>query len=213
MGRIIRLHGDPHEQAETLLPWYAVGGLDPVDRAKLEAHLADCAGCRAELERDHRLRAAIKALPLDSEAGWAGLRSRLEAGERPRADVKGRRWPIWRAGAEPRRLGWFLAAQTALVLVLAVAATPGETPALYRTLGRAPAGPAGNVIVIFRPDTREADLRNTLNAVGARLIDGPTAADAYVLQVPAGHRAAVLTSLRKRHEIVVAEPVDPRPAS
>jgi anti-sigma factor RsiW len=206
MAGIIRLHGDPHEEAEKLLPWYATGGLDAVDRAKLEAHLADCAECRAELERDHKLGAAIKALPLDSEAGWAGMRGRLEVGLRRRADAEERRPSIRR---QPRRLGWFLAAQTALVLVFALVAMPVDKPALYLTLGAASAAPAGNVIVIFRPDTREADLRGTLNAVGARVIDGPTAADAYVLRVPAAHRASALTHLRARREIVLAEPIGP----
>jgi anti-sigma factor RsiW len=211
MGRIIRLHGDPHEEAERLLPWYAIGRLDAPDRAKVEAHLADCAACRAELEQEHKLRAAIVALPLASEAGWAGLRARLETAEpapmpRPRA-------PFWRRAATPARMGWFLSAQAALIALFALIATPGSQPALYQTLGTPRAAPAGNLIVIFRPDTREADLRGTLNAVGARVVDGPTAADAYVLQVPAARRAATLASLRARREIVLAEPIDAGPSS
>jgi len=33
-------------------------------------------------------------------------------------------------------------------------------------------------MVIFRPETREADLRETCAPVIARLVDGPTASDA-----------------------------------
>ena len=64
------------------------------------------------------------------------------------------------------------------------------------------------MIVTFRPDTSEQDLRNTLNESHARLVDGPTAADAYVLHVPAAERAAALVKLRQRANIVLAEPID-----
>ena len=40
MGNIINLHDDPHVEVEKLLPWYVTGQIDPVDRAKVEGHLA-----------------------------------------------------------------------------------------------------------------------------------------------------------------------------
>ena len=42
----------------------------------------------------------------------------------------------------------------------------------------------------------------------ARLVDGPTQADAYVLQIPAARRELALATLRARHEIVLAQPID-----
>jgi hypothetical protein len=47
-----------------LLAEYAAGVLDSVDRSRVEAHLADCAGCRAELAAW----AGLAAAPLDSAA-------------------------------------------------------------------------------------------------------------------------------------------------
>jgi len=63
-------------------------------------------------------------------------------------------------------------------------------------------------VVIFRPDTTERQMREALRASNARLVDGPTQADAYVLQIPAARRELALATLRARHEIVLAQPID-----
>jgi hypothetical protein len=97
-----------------------------------------------------------------------------------------------------------------LVATVAVLVVPvlKPAPAPYHTLGSAPPPATGNAIVIFRPDTSEQELRQTLNANGARLVDGPTAADAYVLHLPAERRDAVLVRLRADHDVVLAEPIN-----
>lgn len=41
--------GDGREHPD-VLPWYVTGRLDPDERARVEAHLRDCAECRAEVE-------------------------------------------------------------------------------------------------------------------------------------------------------------------
>jgi hypothetical protein len=51
-------------------------------------------------------------------------------------------------------------------------------------------------------------MREALKATGARLVDGPTPADAYVLRVPAAQRDTALANLRARGEIVLAQPID-----
>jgi hypothetical protein len=42
---------DDHQTLHRLLGGYLLGGLDEADTDKLDAHLADCAECRAELDR------------------------------------------------------------------------------------------------------------------------------------------------------------------
>jgi hypothetical protein len=42
---------DDHQTLHRLLGGYLLGGLDETDTEKLDAHLADCAECRAELDR------------------------------------------------------------------------------------------------------------------------------------------------------------------
>jgi hypothetical protein len=66
----------------------------------------------------------------------------------------------------------------------------------------------GNVIVVFRPDVRESEMRRLLKGSEARLVDGPTAANAYVLRVPQAERAAALSQLRNDAAVVLAEPLD-----
>jgi hypothetical protein len=97
------------------------------------------------------------------------------------------------------------------LIAVGVTVMPRQTgpAAAYHALGGARSVTPGNMVVIFRPDTPERAIRDALTGVGARIVDGPTAADAYVLQVPTAQRAGALAQLRSRPNIVLAEPVDP----
>ena len=220
MGSIIRLHYTPHDDIRALLPWYVTERLDPVEHARVASHLKSCRECQEDLEFERRLGVEVAIAPVDVEQGWASMQRRLEAASSPSARVAGlqawrgalsRQWVrSWRAS--PPWLGWALAAQAALIMV-AGALTMQMTAqkmgmARYHALGSAPAARAGNVLVIFRPDTRESVMRQALTSADARLIDGPTAADAYVLHVPPAEREAALARLRARGEVVLAEPID-----
>ena len=212
MADIIKLHGDRHLEIQALLPWYVIGRLDPDERGEVEAHLAECNECQAELKFDRQLDLAIASLPADVELGWAAMQQRLQA-RTPRengwkalvARLKARD-SGWRAA--PPWLGWAIAAQLALVLLAGVLFLEFGAPARYQTLGAKPTGDAGNLVVIFRPDASEKAIRDTLRANGARLVDGPTAADAYVLSVPGDVRTQALSRLRGSASVVLAEPVD-----
>lgn len=206
MARIIRLHDDNHWELQRLLPWYVTGRLDPAEHARVEAHLQGCEECREEVRFERTLADTVKDLPLDAEVGWRRLERRLKA-EPPR---RGGGSAALRTGAQWG--GWALAA-CALVAagVTALTRAPQQqtAPGQYRALGAAQSVTPGNLVVIFRPDTPESGIRAELTAVNARIVDGPTAADAYVLQVPAVQRPGALAKLRARPNIVLAEPVDP----
>jgi anti-sigma factor RsiW len=203
MARIIRLHDENHWELQRLLPWYVTGRLDPAEHARVEAHLAGCEECQEEVRFERTLAETVKDLPLDAEVGWRRLARRLKA-EPSRAQG---RWP----GARTAALwgGWAVAA-CALVAV-GVTVLPKNLGGIgqYHALGAPHSVTQGNVVVIFRPDTPERDIRSALAGVGARIVDGPTAADAYVLQVPGARRSQALAQLRSRNTIVLAEPVDP----
>jgi anti-sigma factor RsiW len=202
-GGFIPSDRDGHQGVRELLPWYVTGQLDEAETARIEAHLDGCAECQAELRFEERLESEVARLPLEVEAGWARMRRRVEGDQPRRRVLRGLR-------ARAPWLGWGLAA--VLMLGLAVLMTPSllpaPTPDAYHALSAAPVTNPGNVVVIFRPDTTEKSMRDALNASGARLVDGPTPADAYVLRVPAGEREAALASLRARRDIVLAQPVD-----
>jgi anti-sigma factor RsiW len=214
-GQIIPLHGDEHHEAQLLLPWFANGSLAPHEHARVRAHLATCAECQADLALERRLDIAVAELPVEAEdPRWDDLRASLPPIRRrpaTRATVGvdlGRLVSGWRVG--PQALAWAAAAQFVMLLMLGsvLVMRPSAQPATYQALGAAPAPATGNLVVIFRPETREKDLRAILNASGARLVDGPTAADAYVLHVAPAQRADILVKLRARPEIVLAEPID-----
>ncbi len=210
MGDIIRFNGDPHREIQVLLPWYATGRLDPAEQAQVEAHLGVCAECQGELGWERRLRAEVADLPVDLELGWAKLRQHLggaPARRRWSAALKARFTGRSRGAAA--WMAWALAAQFVVILCLCLALSPVARPARYRALGASPATRAGNVVVIFRPDIKERALRQTLIASHARLVDGPTATDAYVLRVPPDERDAILARLRRGGLVALAEPVDP----
>jgi hypothetical protein len=199
MADIIRLNGDAHAQAQHLLPWYVTGALTDKEAAQVETHLAECAECREDVEIEKTLAREVRDLPCDVERGWATLKARIDgAGARRRPALFSRRISI----------GWAVAAQAAslALVVLVVTCTLVQPPWLYRTLGSAP-GATGNLIVIFKPDAPEEALRTMLMRNQARIVDGPTAADAYVLQVAADRRPAVLARLKSDPNVSLAEPL------
>ena len=205
MARIIRLHDENHWELQRLLPWYVTGRLDPAEHARVEAHLAGCEECQEEVRFERTLAETVKDLPLDAEVGWRRLERRLKA-EPPRGGGLARSGAV-RAGALWG--GWAVAACALVAVGVTVLPRLQQPAAAYHVLGAAHSVTPGNMVVIFRPETPERAIRAALTGVGARIVDGPTGADAYVLQVPAAQRAGALAKLRSGPNIVLAEPVDP----
>lgn len=206
MGHIIRLDAERHRELRDLLPWYATGQLDAADRARVEAHLASCPDCQAEVQFERRLDDEVARMPVDIDRSWSRMKKRMDR-DRPLGRLRQFAGAIT---APAPWAGW--AAASFLLLVSGALLLPSMQPAAYHTLSAAPSAASGNVVVIFRPDTRERDMREALVATDARLVDGPTATDAYVLRVPAAKRQAALAILRGRADVVLAAPLDPGPA-
>jgi hypothetical protein len=204
MARIIRFVRDRHAEAQMLLPWLATGRLDEDERARVEAHLRDCAECRADLRLERGLAGAFAELPYEADNGWMRMRARIAA--EPQRGRFGAR--LRQALAAPGRTGWALAVQFILVAAALVVLLPPWRPAAYHALSAAKPPAPGDLIVVFRPDARAEEVTRSLRAVGARLVDGPTAADAYVLDVPDDRRAAAVAQLRSDAAVSLAEPLD-----
>jgi anti-sigma factor RsiW len=197
VGDLLHLH-NAHEKAQMLLPWYANGTLEPDDVTSFEAHLLECDECRADLAAERALRELYAGTPLPGEP------------RRPTAlaAVGGSARPLGRRLSS----GWGKAVQIAFAaaaaVTLVVIVTPSERDGDYRLLSSDEAAAKGNAIVLFSPDTAERDLRSALEQAGARLVDGPTASGAYIVQVPEQRRAQALAALRALPQVVLAEPVD-----
>ncbi|KQQ36022.1 hypothetical protein ASF61_07370 [Duganella sp. Leaf126] len=123
--------------------------------------------------------------------------------------------PWWRRAAanEPSWLRWAAAAQCALIVGMAAmlarpdAADTANAPA-YHALGNGAAPAGGNLVVMFAPTTTERELRHILQRHGARVVDGPTVTDAYLLRVPDAERQRTLDALRNDPAIRLAEALD-----
>lgn len=105
----------PHMEAQ--LNEYVDGTLAARDRASVEAHLAECAGCRAAVAELRSLAAAAATLPKSIEPGrdlWAAIETRIRQ----------------RAPRNVQRVWWFGALAAAAVLVLAFG--------IYRLTARPP---------------------------------------------------------------------------
>jgi anti-sigma factor RsiW len=209
MAEIIRLRGSPHEQAQQLLPWYVNGTLEADEAAMVEAHVAECAECRADLAAEQVLAREVAALPLDVEHAWSMLSDRIDAAGPPRRLAE----PVpflRRKVAIGWALGGPLAAAAAVAFAVAVKpSAPSPAGETYRALGSAPTAAPGNALVMFRAEARDGDLRAALTKAGARIVDGPTASGAYVVRIAPASRAQALDGLRATPQIVLAEPIDP----
>jgi anti-sigma factor RsiW len=209
-GQILRLEPDPHAAVQRLLPWYLTGRLETAEHDAVEAHLAQCPECRAELEteRQWQLLQPGHGAQVDVEDGWARMRERLGAGAMP-------------APAAPRRRGWLppdlrvparawaapALLSVGLLAAIGVTLRPQAPAGEYRALA-APAEPGATAVVRFRPDATEAQIRQGLKDSGARLVDGPTVSDAYVVRLPREHYAAALDRLRKAPGVALVEALE-----
>ena len=200
------MHEDSHDQAEELLPWYATGQLDATDRALVEAHLGSCARCQRALAAEHVLINEFRSLSPEIDSGWAQLRGRIEARQPERRGIGSQLAEIWHLLTRPV-VAAIAAAQIAFVAASAMLLQWVSQPT-YVALGSVSAAASANIIVMFRPDAREAGLRGALEGSGASLVGGPTAADAYLLHVPAQSRSAALKKLQHDANVTLAQPID-----
>lgn len=214
--RFFRFDAPVHREAVELLPWLVNGTLDGGERERIENHLAQCVVCRRELEAARALQAAVASEERDPTvaSALARLHARLdeeEAGYDPRrlVQILMRRWHEARPAV--RRT---LAAQFALILVLAgtlsiVVATSGPAPALYRTLGDAPAARPSrpDVVVVFKGEAPEQEIRRLLSRLHARVVDGPSSVGAYRLELREGGQQEALKLLRGDPAVAFAEPM------
>lgn len=207
-GRVFRMDVPAHQAVQELLPWYASSQLGAEETRRVHQHLQECAQCRHELEWEHGMRAEAAAsgdaLPdgVDMERALAKLMPSLGPQERQAV-------PWWRMAAanQPSWLRWAAVAQCVLIVGLGALLLRPQPAAEYHVLGAGTASGA-NLVVVFQPNTSERELRKLLQAQNARVIDGPTVTDAYLLSVPTERRSQALQALRAAPTVKLAEPLD-----
>jgi anti-sigma factor RsiW len=216
-GRVLRFEGSAHDETERLLPWFVNGTLADDELANVQQHLAQCARCQQEVETLRQLQAVcVHESGTDGSVAivpaFARLRTRIASAtaHAPRSRWSGVLGGWWQAAPWLRAA---IAAQFGVIVLLGVWLIATPPPAGYRTLGDAGAAASapgtGQLVVMFDPHIDEAQLRRLLQASGARIVDGPTAAGAYVLAVPAARIATVRDALRAAPGVVLVETLEP----
>jgi anti-sigma-K factor RskA len=209
--------GERHAAYAPLVAWYVNGTLEPGERAVVEAHLAECADCRAQVELWREVApvlATAGAPPAPHPSQFQHLVARLDeqldepAPETPSAARPARQLP-W-------RWRWVVAAQAAALALVGIAffvrpAAEAPRAAPFRTLATAAMKVEGlRLRVVFDERASEAELRALLVPLGATIVGGPTPLGVYTVALPEGvSPAEAAAALRARPIVRFAEPVAP----
>lgn len=193
-----------HLAVQDMLPWYASGALSQEEAAQVQQHLQACSACRAELGWQRKLLETEGPLPagLDPERALARLMPQLDAAPPAPAPSLPDRLRAWLDGAGWQ--GWALAAQCAVIAVLAVQLLPRGPESDYRALGSGAAA-MPDVLVVFKPEARLQDLQRLMRDHHAQIVGGPTVTGAFMLDVDAGHQPQLLSALRAHPAVERAE--------
>ena len=211
-GRILRMRGDEHDIVQLLLPWLDGGHLDDTEAARVTAHLGGCERCQADLAWLRRLHETLNNDSLastqaaqssgDVDRGWAALRGQLDAQRASRRPPAPRRAPAWWSGWR-----WLVALQSAVIVGLAAIVVVMMLPRedVYRALGSPGRAGDASIVIVFRPEASEAQIRQALRDSDVRLVDGPTVTGAYLLSAAPAQHAAAIERLRRQGAVLRVE--------
>jgi hypothetical protein len=216
---------DTHAEAWALLPWLANGRIEAVDREWVEAHVANCAECRAEaaaqrmvatqMNRDGSLLSDSAAT--DEQRSFNKLWARIEASESLAVPAAGT--PVAARGARgSRAVRWLAAAVVVQALGLGVLGMSslrgGGDSGDYKTVA-IPAERLGApaVRLVFDPAASINTINTLLTHQGLEIVSGPGDAGNYAAVLSANAVASGATAetvadvLRKDPNVSFAEPV------
>lgn len=208
---------EPASEAEALLPWYLTGQLSQAERAMVEEALGKEPALKAELARLEALQETVQetsaAVAPPPASDFDRLMSQIEAEERTQAIVQ--------AQAREARGGWLAqlgalfsppAVRAALAIALVAILLEGAVIANLATrengyvtaTGSKPETIAGpRLLVIFKADAAAGAITALVSELGGRIIDGPSAEGAFVIELPASApMPETLDSLRAREDLV-----------
>lgn len=224
---------EPHA-AIMLLPWYLNGTLTEEEHRQVEQHLTDCETCRTELEGLRQLREEVRSANEAQPGPSPDLFQRVMA----RIELEKESAPHTPAPAQPmseRRMTervqalfaprWVPVLASALIVVQLgvivglLGVRPRERHSSLETLSgpveqeRTARGQVALLRVAFREQAPEQEIRALLQSLGGRIVDGPTAAGFYQIEVrlstrDAGAPEKALQLFRSRPDIIrFVEPV------
>ena len=213
----------PIHSEGALLPWYLNGTLREDERRHVDQHLSFCAACRAELDELVQLNVQLHEVYAAQSEPSTGIQravrvlAQREASEKNAKPVTGSAWlnelddwfrslfiPRW----APAFAVTLLVAQLALLLWSLTLPTLSDQVTI-RGIG----APTVRLRVVFQETASERQIRVLVQGVHGKIVDGPALDGAYIMEVPAGDRAAVqkkVDVLRSQTESIrTVEPVTP----
>jgi len=212
-----------HAEARDLIPWWVNGRLTESEAQQVESHVAQCVECRADVEVERRVLAAVRRRSQVTYAPQVSLQklmSRIEDVERevPTRPAVDASRALARSAAESGSR-WRLAAGVLLGLALGLAAaggwraaSPGGT-ASYTTASvtQRPAGRPAQIRVVFSPTVTVEELIRVVAGNGLAIVDGPSESGVYGLATAARSEVSLpesLVRLRADPRVRFAEPVE-----
>jgi hypothetical protein len=184
---------DTHAEAWALLPWLANGRIQAADREWVEAHVAGCEECRAEVAAQRMMATAMnreatpEAAATDEQRSFNRLWARIEASESASpvsaAVAEGR--PAMRSS---RTVRWLAAAVVIQGFGLALFGfnalrEPSDDIITVTSPASRPNAPA--VRIVFTPDASIADINTLLAHQGLSIVAGPGTAGNFTAELSA----------------------------
>ena len=206
-ARLFPFDASAHTVVDAILPWYVNDTLAGEERQFVEDHVRVCEACQRESQWLREVYGACSAVSSLNDASLTDpvALAALQRHYGPRA-LKASIGDRWREA--PQWTRWALAAQLAAVAVLTtLVAIDFRSEPAYRTLGVANRSvqTQAAIAVMFAPATTAAEIGRVVSAADARIVDGPTVTNAYVLEVPAARSEQAVLTLRNERAIRFAE--------
>jgi len=190
------------ESVKYMIPLYVRGILSDSEEKEFQIALSECPDLKDEIERWKKINNAYqtieRTLPQPSDRVYSRITERIT--EKSRFSFLQRFIPSQRVSLA------FVAAQ--LLIIIALGGYVMNLKNEYKTLS-APSMTEGRLLrinVVFKEKATEAEIRNLLLQMNARIIDGPCSSGLYILRIPSQERLDdVLNTLRKNNIVVMAE--------
>jgi anti-sigma factor RsiW len=215
---------DTHAEAWALLPWLANGRLPAPDREWVEAHVAQCAECRGELEAQRKVATQINrdvspdAGGTEEQRSFNKLWARIEASEGATPSASGVAG-VGVASRSSRTVRWLAAAVVVQGIGLALfgfnAFQANNAAGNFQTVSDIPAqrlnAPA--VRLVFAPEASMASINTLLTHQGLSIVAGPGTAGNFTAELSADAVASgasadsVAAVISKDPNVTFAQPV------
>ena len=214
---------DTHAEAWALLPWLANGRIQASDREWVEAHVAGCEECRAEVAAQRMMASTMhrgatpEAAANDEQRSFNRLWARIEASESasPASVAASDARPTMRSSRTVRWLAAAVVIQGFGLALFGFNALREPSNDLRTVADEAPASRpnAPAVRIAFAPDASIATINTLLEHQGLSIVSGPGTAGNFTAELSADAVASgasansVADVIAKDPNVTFAEPV------